>query len=226
METFGNILQVNKLVKTYGTKDNKTLVINDISFCVSKGEFVIINGESGSGKSTLLNLLAGFDKADSGEIIVDDINIAKLNESQRANFRSENIGFIFQNFNLLRQLTALENTILPLLIKGVNRKKAIQEGKKFLDYVGLGEKLNNKPEELSGGQNQRVAIARALITYPKIICADEPTGNLDSKNREEILNLLKSINRDQHATIVMVTHSAEERKSATSLINLKDGSIV
>lgn len=218
------ILSVKSLNKNYAK--GRVSILKDVSFSVKQGEFIVIHGESGSGKSTLLHLLAGFDRADSGSIILDKTDICKLNESQKARFRRDHIGFIFQQFHLLPELTALENVMMPLLIQKENVKKAREQAEKYLFYVGLEDRMNHTPERLSGGQNQRVAIARALIGHSSVLFADEPTGNLDSKNRTEILELLKKINREHGATIMMVTHSVEERSIADRVIELKDGVIL
>jgi len=218
------ILSAQNVIRNYS--NGRVQVLRDISFSVNQGEFIVIHGESGSGKSTLMQLLAGFDKADSGEIRIDQTNICAMNESQRARFRRDHIGFVFQQFHLLPELTALENVMMPLLIQKKGAKAAREQAEKYLFYVGLEERMNHTPERLSGGQNQRVAIARALIGNSKLLFADEPTGNLDSKNRKEILDLLKKINRERGATIMMVTHSAEERSIADRVIELKDGVIV
>lgn len=218
------VLTVQGLNKSYGS--GEVSILKDVSFRISQGEFIVIHGESGSGKSTLLHLLAGFDRADSGEILFGQSDICKMNESQRARFRSDHVGFVFQQFHLLPELTALENVMMPLLIQKVKSKKAREQAEKYLFYVGLEDRINHTPERLSGGQNQRVAIARALIGSAPVILADEPTGNLDSKNRAEILELLRKINREKRTTIMMVTHSVEERSVADRVIELRDGVIV
>lgn len=218
------ILSVENLNKNYS--GGRVPILKNVSFTVNQGEFIVFHGESGSGKSTLLHLLAGFDRADSGKILFGQSDISKMNESQRARFRREHVGFVFQQFHLLPELTALENVMMPLLIQKVNIKKAQEQAEKYLFYVGLEDRMNHSPEQLSGGQNQRVAIARALISGAPVIFADEPTGNLDSKNRAEILELLQKINREKNTTIMMVTHSVEERGVADRVIELKDGVIV
>lgn len=218
------VLSIRGLNKSYG--NGKESILKNVDFSVRQGEFVVIHGESGSGKSTLLHLLAGFENADSGEIVLNGQNICKLNESGKAMFRRKNVGFVFQQFHLLPELTALENVMMPLLIQKAPMKIAKQQAEHLLFYVGLENRMNHTPEQLSGGQNQRVAVARALIGRPAVIFADEPTGNLDSRNRMEVLELLQKINREQGATILMVTHSIEERTVADRVIELKDGVIV
>ena len=228
METEGRkdeeILKVSSLSKSYS--GGKIPVLNNIGFSVKKGEFVIVHGESGSGKSTLLHLLAGLENADQGKIELAGTDICKLSESGRAMFRRKNVGFVFQQFHLLPELTALENVMMPLLIQKAPIKKAREQAEQQLFYVGLEGRRDHTPEQLSGGQNQRVAVARALVTAPAVIFADEPTGNLDSKNRTEVLGLLQQINREQGTTLLMVTHSARERSIADLVIELKDGVII
>lgn len=218
------VLTVQGLNKSYSS--GEVSILKDVSFRISQGEFIVIHGESGSGKSTLLHLLAGFDRADSGKILFGETDICKMDESQRARFRRDHVGFVFQQFHLLPELTALENVMMPLLIQRVKSKKAREQAEKYLFYVGLEDRMNHTPECLSGGQNQRVAIARALIGSAPVIFADEPTGNLDSKNRAEILELFRKINREKRTTIMMVTHSVEERSVADRVIELRDGVIV
>lgn len=218
------ILNIDKLSKSYS--GGKISVLKNVCFGVQRGEFMVIHGESGSGKSTLLHLLAGFENADQGEIFLGGTNICRLNESGRAMFRRKNVGFVFQQFHLLPELTALENVMMPLLIRKVSMKKARGRAEHLLFYVGLEDRMNHTPEQLSGGQNQRVAVARALVGEPVVLFADEPTGSLDSKNRAELLELLKKVNAEQGTTILMVTHSAEERTIADRVIELKDGVIV
>ncbi len=218
------ILNINNISKSYS--DGKIAVLKNIHFSVQRGEFIVIHGESGSGKSTLLQLLAGVEKADQGEITLNGTNICRLNESRRAMFRRKNVGFVFQQFHLLPELTALENVMMPLLIQKASLKKASEKAKHLLFYVGLEDRINHRPEQLSGGQNQRVAVARALVAEPAVIFADEPTGNLDSKNRAELLALLQKINKERGATLLMVTHSEQERAVANRVIELKDGVIV
>jgi len=218
------ILKVSSLSKSYS--GGKIPVLKNIGFSVKKGEFIIVHGESGSGKSTLLHLLAGLENADQGEIDLVGTDICKLSESGRAMFRRKNVGFVFQQFHLLPELTALENVMMPLLIQKAPIEKAREQAEQQLLYVGLEDRMKHTPEQLSGGQNQRVAVARALVTAPAVIFADEPTGNLDSKNRTEVLELLRQINREQGATLLMVTHSTGERSVADRVIELKDGVII
>jgi len=196
-----------------------------VSFDVEDGDFLTIFGPSGSGKSTLLHLLGGLDRPDEGEILIDGINILKLSESNLAELRLKKIGFVFQFFNLLPRLTALRNVELPLTIAGVPDKETLDRAKEMLKFVGLETRENHRPYELSGGEQQRVAIARALITNPKIILADEPTGNLDTKTGLEIVQLMKKLNKEKRQTFIVVTHDPHIAEQADRTIHLKDGLI-
>lgn len=217
---------VDNISKAYSGKGVSCPVIQNVSFAVKPGEFVMVCGESGSGKSTLLNLLAGFEKPDAGVIFINGANIVEMNESDCASYRLNNTGFIFQQFHLIPELTAKENVMLPLLLQKQKKADAIKQALKLLGYVGLGDRANHLPAELSGGQQQRVGIARALSTNPSIIFADEPTGNLDTKNRQEVMSLLCNINSETGTTILMVTHSLEEQQYGTRTIAIKDGVVV
>ena len=218
-------IKVDCVSKIYGNKNNKYVALDNVSCHIKSGEFLCIMGESGSGKSTLLNLMAGFDNPSSGKIFLGNTVISNLSENERAIFRQKHLGFIFQSFCLLNDLSALENVLMPLLILGENEKKSREKAKKILEELDLGTKLNNKPEELSGGQQQRVAIARALVSDVELIMADEPTGKLDSKNATEVLNILKNINQKYNKTIIMVTHSKTASVFADKIIYIKDGKI-
>lgn len=220
------IIKIQNLKKVYGKGEGAFTALDGVNCVINEGEFVCIMGESGSGKSTLLNLMAGFDNATSGKVYCDETIITELSENDRAIFRQDNISFIFQSFCLLNDLSALENVMMPLLIKGESEKKSKEKAKDVLKSLGLDGKFNNKPEELSGGQQQRVAIARALVSDTDVILADEPTGKLDSKNAIEVLNILKQINKEYNKTIIMVTHSADASKYTDRIIYIKDGKIV
>lgn len=201
-------------------------ILKSLDLNILKGEFVMIMGKSGSGKTTLLNILGFLDKFDDGEYIFNNEDVSKLSENQRSVFRNENIGFIFQQFNLIETLNIYKNVELPLIYsKESNRKKNKSIIEKSLSSVGLLDKINQFPLQLSGGQQQRIAIARALVNNPQIIFADEPTGALDSETSEEIMKLLKELN-DNGKTIIMVTHDQDLTKYATRVITLKDGSFI
>lgn len=219
-----NILQTINLTKYYGTEPNITRALDGVSLSINQGEFVAVVGTSGSGKSTLLHMIGGLDKPTSGSVVVRGKEIAKKNDDQLTIFRRRNIGFIFQNYNLVPILNVYENIILPVEFDGDSVDK------KFLDDVinmlGLDNKLNSMPNTLSGGQQQRVAIARALIAKPAIVLADEPTGNLDTKTSADVLGLLKRTSNEYNQTIVMITHNTEIAQLANRIVRIEDGKII
>ena len=215
------IITVKNLTKTLG----KVKAINDVSFAVRKEEFLAIQGHSGSGKTTLLSLLSGLEKPDQGEIIFDGKNITSMNEEELALFRRNNIGIVFQFFNLIPTLNLMENIALPLFPENMDKKEMLKRANSDAERVDLSHRLEHYPNELSGGEQQRVAIARALINNPKVIFADEPTGNLDTKTGKKIIGLLKSLNKEQHLTVIMVTHEDKIAKESDRIIKLKDGVI-
>jgi putative ABC transport system ATP-binding protein len=217
------ILEVREVKKGY--RMGKVLVpaLYGVSFDVKEGEFLTIFGPSGSGKSTLLHLMGCLDRPDDGEILIDGSNVLKLSDDKLAELRLTKMGFVFQFFNLLPKLTALRNVELPLTIAGVPEKEALEKAKEMLNLVGLEARMNHRPSELSGGEQQRVAIARALINNPKIVLADEPTGNLDTKTGWEIIQLMKKLNEDKGQTFVVVTHDPHISETADRIIYLKDG---
>ncbi len=218
------ILKVTNLSKTYGKGSNQIKAVDNVSFTVQSGEFIAITGPSGSGKSTLLHLLGGVDTPSTGQIILDNQNLLALKGDKKTNFVRQNIGFIFQFYNLIPVLTVKENILLPAALAGCKIDSAYLNS--LIETLGLKNHLNHLPNELSGGQQQRTAIGRALINNPKIIFADEPTGNLDSRNRRQVINLLKYYNEIHGQTIIMVTHDHDLAQEATRIIHYEDGKIV
>ncbi len=219
------MIRTNELVKVFRTDEVETTALNKVNLEISNGEFVAIMGPSGCGKSTLLNIVGLLDNPTSGELWFNDTEVSKYSERQRTNMRKANIGFVFQSFNLIDELTVFENVELPLLYLNVpssERKKKVEE---VLGKMKIGHRAKHFPQQLSGGQQQRVAIARAVVTKPKLILADEPTGNLDSANGEEVMNLLGHLN-EEGTTIVMVTHSPSDAEKAHRIVQLFDGHIV
>lgn len=218
------VVNLKNIRKQYGSGERKVIALKDVSLKVKKGEFVVIVGSSGSGKTTLLNMIGGLDKPSEGEILISGKRIEKMNDDEKLIFRRRNIGFIFQNFNLISILTAYENIILPIQADGnqVN-EDYLQE---IVEYLGIEDKLDSLPNNMSGGQQQRVAIARALITRPDIILADEPTGNLDSKSSLEVMNLLRLTSKKQNQTVIMITHNELLAQLADRIIRIEDGMIV
>lgn len=220
-----DMIKLNKLLKVYTSEDIETTAVNEISLNIKKGEFIAIMGPSGCGKSSLLNILGLLDNASGGEYWFGDEEVVKYVEKDRANLRKGNIGFVFQSFNLIDELTVYENVELPLLYLKMTSAERAEKINQGLERMGIMHRKGHFPQQLSGGQQQRVAIARAIVTNPKVILADEPTGNLDSANGIEVMNLLKELNQSG-TTIVMVTHSPEDAKYADRIINLLDGKIV
>ena len=220
-----NILKVEKIEKYYGNKDNITKAIDNISFRVDKGEFVGIMGPSGSGKTTLLNCISTIDTVTTGNIIINDKDITKMRSKQLENFRKDELGFIFQDFNLLDTLTAYENIALALTIQGVKPREIDTKIKNVAKSLGILEVLNKYPYQMSGGQKQRVASARAIVTSPSLILADEPTGTLDSKSSRLLLDSFENLNKDLEATILMVTHDAFTASYAHRILFIKDGKV-
>lgn len=218
------ILEINNLCKTYGTGNTAVKALDNVSFSVEKGEFVAIIGPSGSGKSTLLHILGGVDTPTSGSVIIDGTDISKLDETALAIFRRRQIGLIYQFYNLIPILTVEENMTLPLLLDGKKPDKAVI--KELTHTLGLSERLSFLPNQLSGGQQQRVSIGRALINNPALMLADEPTGNLDSKNSHEIISLLRRFNREHGQTVIIITHDESIALSADRTIAIVDGKIV
>ncbi|WP_018752886.1 ABC transporter ATP-binding protein [Paenibacillus sanguinis] len=219
-----SILQAKDLKKHYGIKPNITHALDGVTLSIEKGEFVAIVGTSGSGKSTLLHMMGGLDIPTSGSVVVRDKELARMNDEQLTIFRRRNIGFIFQNYNLVPILNVYENIILPVMLDGEMAEEKFTG--EIVSMLGLEDKLKNMPSNLSGGQQQRVAIARALVTKPAIILADEPTGNLDSKTSADVMGLLKRTSGEFNQTIVMITHNSEIAQLADRIVRIEDGKIV
>lgn len=219
-------IRVRNLYKIYRVGETRVRALNGVDFDLYKGEFVAIVGTSGSGKSTLLNMLAGLEKPTKGEIVIGKVHIEKLTEKQLVTFRRERVGFIFQSYNLLNTMNAIENVALPLSFRGVTRKERLKRARRYMELVGVANQEKHMPNQMSGGQQQRVGIARALVVKPQIIFADEPTGNLDSKTTMEVLRLMQRIVREQDQTLVMVTHDNNLASYADRRIRIVDGKIV
>ena len=219
------MIELQNITKGYHRGGNKVTVLEQLSLKISRGEFMALMGPSGSGKSTLLNLIGGIDRPDEGSVIIDSIDITKLSESELSSWRADNIGFIFQFYNLIPVLTALENVELPLQLTSMNRDERKRNALEALSKVGLRDRLAHRPGELSGGQQQRVAIARALVTNAPLIVADEPTGDLDREAGAEILELLAETNSMFGRTIVMVTHDPKAAAKAQSVVHFEKGKL-
>ena len=221
-----NIISINNLSKSFGNKNNVVQVLKNINLDIKKGEFVSLMGKSGSGKSTLLYLIGGLDSPTDGVVKINGLDINKLNDKKKSKIRREDIGFVFQFYNLIPNLTVEDNIMMPVVMASKKRKDYQQRLDEILKTIGLDDKRKSLPSELSGGQQQRVAIARAIIMNPSIILADEPTGNLDTKSTEEVMLLFKKINKEMNITILQVTHSEDTAKYGTRVIYLKDGEII
>lgn len=218
------MIKLEHIFKIYELGDNKVFALDDVSLHVDKHEFLSIIGPSGSGKSTLMNMLGCLDVPTSGKYILDGEDVSKKSDDELAYIRNNKIGFVFQGFNLIQKLTAIENVELPLIYLNVPAKERRERAKKALESVGLGERIHHNPTELSGGQQQRVAIARALITNPPIILADEPTGNLDSKAGKEVMQIFKDLH-EKGNTIILITHDSDVAKQANRVVRIQDGKI-
>ena len=219
------IVQTENLTKIYGTGETAVTALDHLSLAVETGEFVAVMGPSGCGKSTLLHLVGGLDRPTAGRVMLDGQDIAQLDDNTLTELRRRKMGFVFQFFNLIPVLTALENAALPLILDGIKPEQAHARATQWLERMGLNDRLHSRPDQLSGGQQQRVAIARALVAEPALILADEPTGNLDSQSGREILDILHRLHEEQGLTVVMVTHDEAIGREARRVIRLKDGKI-
>jgi putative ABC transport system ATP-binding protein len=219
-----NTIQVKNVTKIYKTGEVEVRALDDVSFEIKKGEFVAIMGPSGSGKSTLMHIIGALDKPTSGDYILEGTNVKKLNDDQLAEIRNKKIGFVFQTYNLLPRTTALKNVSIPMMYAGIKRAERQKIAEKYLDMVGLKDRINHTPNQLSGGQQQRVAIARALVLSPSIILADEPTGNIASKQAAEVMEIFQKLNKQGH-TILMITHEEDIAHYAKRIIKILDGKI-
>ncbi len=220
------IIKIENLYKIYPVGKEKIVALGGIDLEIEKGEICCILGTSGSGKSTLLNQLAGLEKPTRGRVLIGGVNISTMSEGQLAKFRQKNVGFIFQSYNLLQSYSALENVAMPLMFRGIGRGLRNRRAKVILKQVGLAKRMNHKPAQMSGGQQQRVGIARAFVAKPKIVFADEPTGNLDTKTTKEVMELMVRLCRKNHQTMVLVTHDRELALYADRIITLIDGKVV
>lgn len=220
------VIDVRDLYKIYRVGETRVRALNGVSFTINRGNFCSIVGTSGSGKSTLLNMLAGLEKPTKGEIVIAGEHMETKTENQLVAFRREHIGFIFQSFNLMGTMNAIENVALPLTFQGMDKKKRNAKAEEMLDLVGLTDHKKHRPNQMSGGQQQRVGVARALVVEPEIIFADEPTGNLDSNTSVEVMNLMKRVVREKNQTLVMVTHDNYLAGFADLVLRIKDGKLI
>jgi putative ABC transport system ATP-binding protein len=220
------LIEIKNLKKLFKEEGNEILAVNDINLKINNGEFTAIVGPSGSGKTTILNLLGGIDRPTEGEIIIDNTNITKLKNSELVNFRLFNIGFVFQSFNLIPVLTARENVEFVMYLQKMPKGERAKRSEELLRAIGLADRMNSRPARLSGGQQQRIAVARALASHPKVILADEPTANLDSKSAADLLDIMESLNSIEKTTFIFSTHDPEMMKKARRIITLLDGRVV
>lgn len=221
-----SIIKINDLTKIYDGSQIEVRAVNGVNLTIDEGEFTAIVGPSGSGKTTFLNLLGGLDRPTSGEVIVDNVNIWNLNSRKLIDFRLRNIGFVFQAYNLIPVLTARENVEFIMELQGRPKQERNARTEALLQAVGLGDRMDSRPNKLSGGQQQRVAVARALASKPKFILADEPTANLDSKSTETLLDIMEELNREEHITFIFSTHDARVMKKARRIVTMEDGKIL
>lgn len=219
------MIKLEGVVRTYLMGKAQVQALRGLDLGIAQGEFVAIMGPSGSGKSTLMHLIGGLDLPDAGRVLLGDLDLSRQDDDRLAELRGRRIGFVFQTFNLIPTLTALENVELPLIFQGVPRRERRERARRLLEQVGLGKRLHHRPTELSGGEGQRVAIARALVNDPEVLLADEPTGNLDSESGAEIMELLKRLNGERGMTVIVVTHDPEIARYAHRVIHIKDGQV-
>ncbi|WP_101697631.1 ABC transporter ATP-binding protein [Clostridium minihomine] len=219
------LIHVENLRKVYRIDQEKVVALNRINLSVESGEICCILGTSGSGKSTLLNIMAGLEKPSKGRVMIDGVDVTALSEKDLALFRQKNVGFVFQSYNLMPTLTAVENVAMPLMFRGMNKEERNREAVKMLRAVSLGERLLHKPTQMSGGQQQRVGIARAFVAHPKIIFADEPTGNLDTKTTKEVMEIMVGMARKHNETLILVTHDKDIARYADRIVTVVDGNV-
>ena len=225
MDTNHNIVRVSQVTKTFQMGKTQLMALKGIDLTIRAGHYISIMGPSGSGKSTLFNMIGGLDKPTTGKVFIDEVDIAQLDAYELAWLRCRKIGYIFQTFNLIMVMTALENVTLPMVFAGMDKDEADEKGMKLLDLVGLKDRFSHKPSELSGGQQQRVAIARSLANDPAIILADEPTGNLDLKTGEEIIRLLQQLSNERNVTVISATHDIKMLNVSDQVVWIRDGKI-
>lgn len=220
------MIKLTDVEKTYQMGETEVKALRGLDIDIEDGEFVAIVGPSGSGKSTLMHIIGALDVPDRGKVVMNDEDVSVYSDNELANLRGEKVGFVFQTFNLIHTLNSLENVTLPLMFQGVSRNARYERGKELLETVGLGDRLEHKPAELSGGEQQRVAIARALVNDPELLLADEPTGNLDTETGRGIMDLLKELNEEHGMTVVIVTHNPKDAGYAGQTVHIVDGEIV
>ncbi|MDQ6985704.1 MAG: ABC transporter ATP-binding protein [Candidatus Dojkabacteria bacterium] len=227
MKNSNLIAKANNLTKIYNEgQDNEVIAVNNVSFEITEGEIITVMGPSGSGKTTLLNMISGIDEASSGEIYIAGENLVEMDDDSKTKYRAKNMGFIFQTFNLIPVLSAVENTEMPLLLNGIKKNEARRIASEMLERVGLGDRLHHKPNELSGGQRQRVTIARAIVHKPAVIWADEPTGNLDTKTANKVFELMLELAKEFNQTIVVVTHDENIADKTDRVIKMDSGELI
>ena len=220
------LIEVKGLRKVYKVGSEKVVALGDINVSIHRGEIVCVLGTSGSGKSTLLNMLAGLERPSRGQVLIGGKDITRFSETRLAKFRQKNVGFVFQSYNLMNSMTALENVAMPLMFRGVGKRERSKEAKKMLDKVGLSSRYSHRPSQMSGGQQQRVGIARAFVSKPKIVFADEPTGNLDTRTTIDVMRIMVQMSRQFGLTFILVTHDQEIAAFADRIITIIDGNIV